>query len=70
MSILSTIGAQIRIRRRTQKLSQRQLGLLSGVSKNAIYNLEANNVIPTLNVLVKLTKALNCDIIIVDKENK
>lgn len=70
MSIISTIGVDLKIRRRVMKLSQRKLAKISGVNVNTIAFIETNRNLPSLETLVQLGKALNFEVKLVDKEKK
>lgn len=53
--------------RKKQKLSQDELAIKSGLTKNTISRIETFVSTPTLPVLIKLSDALNLDISILSK---
>jgi transcriptional regulator with XRE-family HTH domain len=60
MQIL-TIGSSIRLARNSKSLSIEELANLSGVSRNAIWEIEKGIKSPTLTTLEKLSAALEID---------
>lgn len=67
---ISTIGVQIKIKRRMMKLSQNKLATLSGLSAVQICNIEKGKYVPSLGTLISLGKVLNFEVKLVDKEKK
>lgn len=59
---MGTIGTHIRARRKSLKVSQRQLADLSGVSINTITKIERNEGNPTLDVLEKVLDTLGMEL--------
>lgn len=57
-----SIGEKIKMYRKSKRLTQEQLGELSGLSKNAIYNYENNKRTPNLNTICKISVALGIEV--------
>jgi len=57
---VAAIGARIRELRERRGLSLRELAELAGVSSSAIQKIEANSMIPTISVLMKIARGLRC----------
>ena len=56
------IGEKIKHIRKDHKLNQEAFGKLIGISKNAVWNYENNKRTPSLDILKKMSKALNVPI--------
>lgn len=54
-----TLGEKIKEYRKKAGLTQNDLALKSGLSKNAIYNYENNKRFPTIDVLNRISESLN-----------
>lgn len=52
------IGENIKTYRKEKGLTQEQLGNLSGLSKNAIYNYENNKRVPNITTIYNISNAL------------
>ena len=57
-----TIGKKIRDARKMRNCSQEKLGDRAGVSQQHLSRIEKDNVCPTMDILLKLAKALNISI--------
>ena len=55
-------GDKIRIERVIKKISQNELAKKSGISRSYLSQIETGNQEPSLSVLVRIAKALDCDI--------
>lgn len=53
------VGKNIKMYRKKHGFTQEELGKLSELSKNAIYNYENNKRVPTVDVLKRIAKALD-----------
>ncbi|AIQ35990.1 helix-turn-helix transcriptional regulator [Paenibacillus sp. FSL L8-0696] len=62
------VGKKIRSIRKNQKLTQRDLALLLGVSQSSISNLEKGVYPVTLHVLIKVAAALHTSMKIIFSE--
>lgn len=60
------IGKKIRSRRKTLRLSQRDLAELAGVTLRGLTDLEGGKANPTVNQLAKITKVLGLELRIVE----
>lgn len=60
--LADTIAYNLLRRRNAKGLSMRLLAKVSGVSANTIYRIENKIIIPTLDSLIKLANALDCQI--------
>ncbi len=63
-----SIGEKIKMYRKSKRLTQEQLGELSGLSKNAIYNYENNKRTPNIDIIKKIANALEVPISILTDE--
>lgn len=68
LEIISELIAEIIQRRNDMDLSQRDLSIISGVKQPAIARLETMGVIPRLDTLIRILKALGLKINIVFDE--
>jgi transcriptional regulator with XRE-family HTH domain len=57
------IGKKLLLIRKSKKISQAELSLLSGISQSYISDLETEKKTPTLNVIAKLANGLNCSVL-------
>lgn len=62
------IGENIKTYRKEKGLTQEQLGNLSGLSKNAIYNYENNKRVPNIDTIKQIANALDIPISILTGE--
>ncbi|MBS0614926.1 MAG: helix-turn-helix transcriptional regulator [Verrucomicrobia bacterium] len=56
------VGELIRYHRKKGKLTQKELGLLSGVGKTAVFDIENGKLSVRFDTLLKLLKVLNIDL--------
>lgn len=56
---LNDMAAQIRLCRATDKLTLQQLATRSGVAASTIHKIEAQQMVPTVSVLLKIAKGLS-----------
>ena len=61
MNIYVQLGKRIAFLRKKKKMSQLDLALDSGINKNYISDLERGRRNPSLMILSRLSKALDCD---------
>ncbi len=54
------IGTQIKKLRKARSISQVELANQIGVSKQAVSNWENNNILPSIDILIKLSKFFAC----------
>ena len=59
-----TIGQRIAQKRKELGLSQAQLAELTGIGQSNIARLESKKAVPNLNTVLKVAKALNCQLTI------
>ena len=62
MDIYTQLGKRIAYLRKKRKMSQLQLSIESEINKNYISDLERGKRNPTLMILSRISKALNCDL--------
>ena len=62
MDIYTQLGKRITYLRKRKKMSQLTLAVEADVNKNYISDLERGRRNPTLMILSKISKALNCDL--------
>ena len=62
MDIYTQLGKRITYLRKRKKMSQLTLAIEADVNKNYISDLERGRRNPTLMILSKISKALNCDL--------
>mgnify|MGYP002861762209 CR=1 FL=1 len=62
MEDIKTVGLRIREIRKFKKLSQEELACETGINCRTILRIENGHTIPTLETLVKISHALDCDI--------
>ncbi len=62
MDIYAQLGKRIAYLRKKKKMSQLDLSVESGINKNYISDLERGRRNPTLMILSRLSKALDCDL--------
>ena len=58
IGIMKSIGTQIKERRKSLRVTQRQLADLSGVGINTLTKIERNEANPSLSVLIKILDTL------------
>ncbi len=63
-SLRSTIGEQIRLRRKELKITQPDLAAIADISVNTLYKIERGQANPTIEVLGKILDVLGLEIII------
>ncbi len=61
-TVLKQFGEHLRYLRKSKKLSQQKLELLSGISKNQVGNIERGEVNITLITAIALAKALHIEL--------
>lgn len=54
------IGTQIKKLRTARRLSQVELGKALGVSKQSVSNWENDNILPSVEIIIKLSKFFSC----------
>lgn len=54
------IGTQIKKLRKARRLSQVELGKALGVSKQSVSNWENDNILPSVEIIIKLSKFFSC----------
>ena len=64
----STIGEQIRLRRKELMITQPDLADIAGVSVNTLYKIERGQANPTIDVLSKILDVLGLEITISVKQ--
>ena len=62
MDIYTQLGKRIAYLRKRKKMSQLTLAIESDINKNYISDLERGKRNPTLMILSRISKALNCDL--------
>lgn len=67
--LFSTIGQQIKARRKLLKIRQADLAELAGISINSLYKIERGQANPTLEILEKICNVLGMEIKLKVKEN-
>lgn len=63
-SLRSTIGEQIRLRRKELKITQPDLAAIADISVNTLYKIERGQANPTIEVLGKILDVLGLEIVI------
>lgn len=63
------IGALIKERRRTLKITQPDLAEMAGISKNTLYKIETGQANPTIRMLNKIADILGMEVIIAVKSS-
>lgn len=61
-SLRTTIGEQIRLRRKELMITQPDLADIAGISINTLYKIERGQANPTIEVLVKILDVLGLEI--------
>ena len=56
------LGKQIKLRRKTLRVSQHQLADLAGISINTLYKIERGQANPTLSTLEKIADTLGMEV--------
>ena len=62
LSFPSSLGSQIRLRRKELKITQSDLATIAEISLNTLYKIERGQANPSLNTLSKVLEALGLDI--------
>ena len=57
----SSIGNNIKLRRKYLKVTQSQLGDLAGLSVNTLYKIERGQANPTIDTLIKISDILGME---------
>lgn len=58
----SSIGSQLKSRRKTLRVTQSQLADMAGVSVNTLYKIERDQANPTLEILKKIADVLGLEL--------
>ena len=62
MLLISSIGKQIKERRATLGITQKDLSELAGISPNTLYKVERGQANPSLSVLIKIAEVLGMEL--------
>ena len=62
MLLISSIGKQIKERRKTLGITQQDLSELAGISPNTLYKIERGQANPSLRVLIKIAEVLGMEL--------
>ena len=62
MLLISSIGKQIKERRATLGINQKDLSELAEISPNTLYKIERGQANPSLRVLIKITEVLGMEL--------
>lgn len=68
MLLISSIGKQIKERRATLNITQKDLSELAGISPNTLYKIERGQANPSLRVLIKIGEVLGMELKMVVKQ--
>ena len=68
MLLISSIGKQIKERRATLGITQKDLSELAEISPNTLYKVERGQANPSLSVLIKIAEVLGMELKMVVKQ--
>lgn len=60
--LITELGQQIKLRRKSLKITQSLLAQLSNVATNTLYKIERGQANPTIDIIEKLTNVLGLEI--------